>query len=271
VEELLDEDHPNSDNNHTEGSNRSLNSEDSGDDHTDDEDEDDDPYQDMTSAELLQRTLQIMKSAVEMQLDATSMTDQFSPLEQAMLQDRGMVSQERIAASAARETAEEYAAVWDVFQSSLIDLYITPYERRYAVAWMAAELCNFDNDTRQQMLWITNSVERLRLVCACASRAVSMMSARRLATSVTDTTDETSKDLSVGVPMLPPWAKSIRKGTAIEYYWNEEYEWCRGTVVEDPLRIVPDEIVLTIYFPDDDSTHRLPFSADEKARWRPTR
>ena len=78
-----------------------------------------------------------------------------------------------------------------------------------------------------------------------------------------------SQNLNVGTPKLPSWSKKIKKGTILEYFWNEDYGWCRGQVIEDPLRIVPDEIVLTMHFPDDDSTHRLPFSADEKVRWRP--
>mmetsp|Transcript_4400 Transcript_4400/g.11086 ORF Transcript_4400/g.11086 Transcript_4400/m.11086 type:complete len:86 (-) Transcript_4400:165-422(-) len=43
---------------------------------------------------------------------------------------------------------------------------------------------------------------------------------------------------------------------------------CEGTVVEDPIQIA-DELILTIHFGDDDSTHKVPFSPDEKARWRP--
>ena len=54
----------------------------------------------------------------------------------------------------------------------------------------------------------------------------------------------------------------------IEYYWNEECEWCRGEVVDDPVLVV-DELILTVRFFDDGSIQRLPFSGDEKARWRP--
>ena len=73
--------------------------------------------------------------------------------------------------------------------------------------------------------------------------------------------------LKVGTPTLPPWASNIKKGVKVEYYWNEEYEWCKGVIVEDPIMII-DEIVLTVQF-EDGETHRLPFRADEKARWRP--
>jgi hypothetical protein len=234
------------------------------------EDSTEDEYATLTTKELMQRTLQFIKSAVDLQLEQTmSSTTTLSPLEQSILQDGNMISQQQLAADAARDTAEERAAIWDVFQSVLVDEFVTPRERWYAVALMAAELCSFDNATRRQMLCTTNTVERLRMACAAARRAVSWQSAQKLATTVTDTIDASSKDLVVGAPRLPPWAQSIRKGTKVEYYWNEEYAWCRGTVVEEPLRIVDYEMVLTVYFPDDGTTHRLPFSAEEKARWRP--
>jgi hypothetical protein len=239
---------------------------------SDDASEGDDIYAALTPKELMQRTMQFIKSAVDLQLEQTmSSTTDLSPLEQSILQASDMISQQQLAADAALDTAEEHAAIWEVFQSVLVDEFVTPRERWYAVAMMAAELCSFDHAARQQMLCTTHALERLRIACAAASRAVSWQSAQKTATSVTDTVDASSKDLVVGAPRLPPWAQSIRKGTHVEYYWNEEYEWCRGTVVEEPLRIVDYEMVLTVYFPDDGTTHRLPFSADEKARWRPAR
>lgn len=227
-----------------------------------------DEFANLSTKELMQRTMQFIQSAVDLQLEQSS-SSKLSPLEQSILQDGNMISQQQWAADAARDTAEEHAAIWDVFQSILVDEFVTPRERWNAVALMAAELCSFDKTVRRRMLCTTHTVERLRLACAAASKAVSWQSAQNVAASVTDAVDASSKDLVVGAPRLPPWAQSIRKGTEIEYYWNEEYEWCRGTVVEEPLRIVDYEMVLTVYFPDDGTTHRLPFSADEKARWRP--
>ena len=168
---------------------------------------------------------------------------------------------------------------------------MSPQERYFAVPIMAAEICHFPNEVRRQMLVTTQAIERLRIVCRAATNSVADMSTSSLSTSTTLTTiknsvvsmDNTvgtsrggnggsvvmSQNLNVGTPKLPSWSKKIKKGTILEYYWNEDYGWCRGQVIEDPLRIVPDEIVLTMHFPDDDSTHRLPFSADEKVRWRP--
>ena len=42
--------------------------------------------------------------------------------------------------------------------------------------------------------------------------------------------EDSWKDLRVGTPKLPPWAKQIWKGIMVEYYWNEDKEWCLGTL-----------------------------------------
>ena len=79
-----------------------------------------------------------------------------------------------------------------------------------------------------------------------------MSRARKMANSITSKQDESERDLKVGQPELPPWAKNIRKGMVVEYFWNEEYEWCEGTVIEDPVQIA-DELILTLHFEDDDN------------------
>lgn len=112
----------------------------------------------------------------------------------------------------------------------------------------------------------------MRIVLRHLEGTVGMVRARRVANAIAEevTGDGTSDDpkvLRVGQPTLPPWASSIRKGARIEYYWNEEWDWCAGTVVEDPFWIV-DEYILTIEF-EDGEIHKLPFDANEKARWRP--
>merc|ERR1711935_901900 len=112
---------------------------------------------------------------------------------------------------------------WDVFQMSLVD-DIEPSQRRFAVAIMAAELANLKNDLRQEILLVRNGEERLRIVLRELKEIVGMAQARKLASSITDKTDEDDKDLKVGKPLLPPWVKQIKKGTNIEYFWNEEYE-----------------------------------------------
>ena len=59
----------------------------------------------------------------------------------------------------------------------------------------------------------------------------------------------------------------MSEGTRLEYFWNEEFGWCEGVVVGDPVKIV-DELIVTVRF-EDGETHKLPFRADEKVRWRP--
>jgi hypothetical protein len=196
-----------------------------------------------------------------------------------------MLHQQQQVVNDLRETAQEYNIIWNIFRSSLVDM--TPNERYYAVPFMAAEICHFSNSVRRQMLITINPIERLRIACRVASTEVAAMTSTSSTTFTTNnnpivstsmegiTVGNTggvvamSQTLNVGTPKLPTWSQKIKKGTILEYYWNEEYGWCRGQVIEDPLRIVPDEIVLTMHFPDDDSIHRLPFSADEKVRWRP--
>ncbi|EJK49961.1 hypothetical protein THAOC_31110, partial [Thalassiosira oceanica] len=52
----------------------------------------------------------------------------------------------------------------------------------------------------------------------------------------------------------------------IEYWWDETVGWSVGTVVEDPVKVI-DELIITVTFDDDGSTHRLPLKGDEKARF----
>jgi hypothetical protein len=90
-----------------------------------------------------------------------------------------------------------------------------------------------------------------------------------MANQITDDgVDELNKDLKVGQPQLPKWALQITKGTKLEYFWNEDYGWCSGVVTEDPVTIV-DEILLTIRF-EDSETHKLPRTAEDKIRRRPS-
>jgi len=105
-----------------------------------------------------------------------------------------------------------------------------------------------------------------------SSTKVSTSSTGLSSSSSKDLTDEDktyNQDLLVGEPTLPSWAKQIKIGTMIEYYWNDEYGWCRGRVMDKPIQIL-DELIVTVRF-DDGEIHRLPFRGDEKARWKPAR
>lgn len=162
--------------------------------------------------------------------------------------------------------SEEMVAVWEVFQTSLVD-DIAPHDRKYAVAMMAAELADMNNHVRRQVLLTRDSQERLRIVLKELDEMVGMARARKLASKITEKVDDDDRELKVGQPQLPSWAKTIVKGTRIEYFWNEEYGWMAGKVMEDPITVV-DEILLTILF-DDGETHTLPLTAEDKVRWRP--
>ena len=225
-----------------------------------DDDEDDDEYRTLSPSELEARIMNAMRTYVDQQLEVAP-TD-MSPLEQSILEDS------EFSLSAQRQAAEEMAAVLEVFQQYIVDLCPAPVERYYAVGFLAAELASLSNEVRRDILAITDGVARLRIVCREIEILVGMARARKMANQITKEVDDPQKELQVGQPQLPPWAKNIRKGMKLQYYWNEEFGWCEGEVVADPVLIV-DEILLQVYFADDDSTRTLPFSADEKVRWRP--
>mmetsp|Transcript_6134 Transcript_6134/g.9015 ORF Transcript_6134/g.9015 Transcript_6134/m.9015 type:complete len:212 (-) Transcript_6134:158-793(-) len=207
-----------------------------------------------------------MKAIVDQRLATKPKT--ISPLEQSILEESGVSSDIAMRqADAKRNQAEEMAANFDVFISSLLDIAPTRSERLYAVAIMAAEFAGLENDTRRKILSSVDGVGRLRVVLAAAEKRISMVQAKKLTEEITNDTDEGSKDLLVGEPTLPPWAKNLKKGTSVDYFWSEVDGWCTGEVTEDPVMIV-DELIVTVLF-DDGETHRLPFRGDEKVRWRP--
>ena len=235
-----------------------------------DDEEDEDEFINMMAPELIHNTMRYVQSILRQQLEEATAKTQMSPLEQSILEDSEMGQAGNMINPAAIEMAhaEEMSAVWDVFQISLVD-DIEPSQRRFAVAIMAAELANVKNNLRQELLLVRNSEERLRIVLRELKEIVGMSQARKMASAITDKTDESDRDLKVGQPQLPPWARQITKGTKIEYFWNEEYEWCPGVVVEDPVTIA-DELLLTIRF-EDGEEHRLPLNAADKLRWRPAK
>lgn len=232
------------------------------------EEDDDDEFINMPTPELIHNTMRNIQSIIKQQLEDATAKNQLGPLEQSILEDSEMGREGQAINPAKIELAhaEEMSAVWDVFQMSLVD-DIEPSQRRFAVAIMAAELANLKNDLRKEILLVRNGEERLRIVLRELKEIVGMTQARKMASSITDKTDDSQRDLKVGKPQLPPWAKQIKKGTEIEYFWNEEWGWCPGLVAEDPITIA-DELLLTIRF-EDGQEHRLPLSAEDKLRWRP--
>jgi len=235
------------------------------DDDDDDDDEEDDMYAKIPSSDLTSRTLQAMKAIVDQKLNTKYIP--ISPLEESILKESGMDPNMNMG-KMQQDQAEEMAAVFDVFVSSLLDIAPSKIERLYVVGIMAAEFAGLDNNVRRKVLTMVDGVERLRLVLREAEKKIGMVQAKKLTEEIVDKSDEGSKDLQVGAPSLPPWAKNIKKGLKIEYFWNEGEGWCKGEVTETPVMVV-DELLLTILF-EDGETHRLPFRGDEKARWRPS-
>ena len=224
-----------------------------------DEDDDNEDYD--SPSEYVKRCMTAMRTYLDQQLDAS--IRELTPLEQSIIED----TENGLGMSVQREAAEEAVAVYEVFEQYIVDLCPTPTEMYFSVAFMAAEMANLENGVRRKILTMTNGVERLRYVTGLMEDLVGMARARKMANSITEKVNESSKDLKVGTPKLPPWANSIVKGSRLEYFWNEQEGWCKGKVVEEPVMIV-DELIITVEF-DDGEVHRLPFSADEKVRWRP--
>ena len=232
------------------------------DDDDDDDDDDEEQYSEMKGKELIQKTMIGIQTIISRKLE-DALSKKMTPLEKSILEETGVtVPPYEIEVMQAEETT----AVWEVFQASLVD-DIDIQDRKYAIAFMSAELADLKNDVRQQMLITRNAEERLRIVLKELDEINGMASARKFAAQITDKMDDSSKDLKIGVPQLPQWAKTIRKGNRVEYFWNEKYGWVAGEVIKDPELIV-DELLLTIRF-DDGETHTLPLTADEKVRWRP--
>ena len=221
-------------------------------------------YVNLSVGELNQRIMRGLKTLIDQKIhDAAN--SQVSPLEQSILESASMFMPDK---ASQEDQAEEAAAVFDVFSSSLMDIAPTRKEQSYAIAMMAAEIASFSNEMRTKIIAMTNYLVRLQLVCKEIEEILGMKQARRVATSITAEDDEASKDLKVGPPTLPRWASQIRKGTRVEYYWNDEWEWSPGEVVEEPVKIM-NELLLNVRFDVDDEVHTLPLNPDEKVRWRP--
>lgn len=239
----------------------------------DDEDEvsddENDMYQDIDPKLLLPRTMAAIQAFIDQQINTKPI--HISPLEQAILEEKGGIQNAnemiQFLQRQQQNQAEEMAAIFQLFSASILDIAPTSMERLYAVGMLAAEFININQDLRLKLLQTTNGVERLRWVLREIEQLISQESVTKLTDEISQQEREKTRNLKVGVPALPPWSRNIRKGTKIEYFWNEIEGWCKGKVVEDPIRIF-DELILVILF-DDGETHKLPFQADEKARWRP--
>jgi hypothetical protein len=221
-------------------------------------------YATMSVGELNRRIMQGLKSFIDYKIHQAKNANAISPLEMSIVEGTGLMLPDPAAQS---DQAEEMAAVFDVFGSSLADIAPTPTEQSFAIAMMAAEICQFDNEMRSQMLQMTDGVARLKLVCHKVEETVGRNQAMKITQELTEP-EEDEKELQVGAPQLPAWAAQIKKGMRVDYYWNDEWEWASGEVVQDPVKIM-DEYLINVKFDADGEVHTLPLNPDDKVRWRP--
>ena len=215
-------------------------------DEDDEEADDDGMYDDMSPTDMIQALFQDLQAYVDQKVQDAAKKE-MSPLEQAILEDTGIPG-DPVATEQTR--AEQMAAVLIAFRTTLVDICTTAQERYFAVAMMAAEIVVLENPVRRKMLQTVNGLQRLKFVLKEVKQALGMARARKMAEQITDTSDESSKDLKVSVkvvtcchfcsdilcelicnslsqtlqigkPELPPWSKQLRKGMKISYYWNE--------------------------------------------------
>lgn len=222
--------------------------------HEDDEG-DEDFYAELDASNLSSRCLHSMEIIIDQKLSQSTPTI----LEKTILSNTGLPE------DTALSNAEEMAAVMTIFRSELVEINDATI-RRYAIGMMAAEIGRFNNDERKNILMMKDGVERLRFCLRSLDRIISLQRAKDMAQEITQESDGDQMDLKVGTPSFPDWAKRIAAGNRLEYFWNEEYEWLTGTVVE--VEKIIDELIITVLF-DDGETHRLAFLAEEKVRWRP--
>ncbi|CAB9507993.1 expressed unknown protein [Seminavis robusta] len=229
----------------------------------DEEEDDDDEYSDMDPPEMMKELFRLLQTYVDKNVQDAA-NQQMSPLEEAILEGAAAAT-DPITLEKVR--SEQVAATLIAFRGSILDIAPTPTEGYFCIAFMAAEIMDLKNSIRRKLLTMVDGTERLRVVLRQVKEATGMAQARRMAKEITDANDESSRDLKVGTPELPPWSRQITKGMKLEYYWNEEWEWCAAEVIDDPVMVV-DELLVTVRF-DDGEVHKLPFHPDEKARWRP--
>lgn len=162
----------------------------------DDDDDDDDK---MSPTQIIQELFQNLQSYVDQKVEEAS-NKEMSLLERSILEDTGIPA-DPVATEQTR--AEQMAAVLITFRTSLVDICLTPRERYFAVAFLAAEMVDLKNPIRREMLAMVDGLKRLRLVAKEVNEAVGMERARKMAKEITDTTDESSKDLMVSCRPSP--------------------------------------------------------------------
>jgi hypothetical protein len=161
----------------------------------DEEVDDEGMYDDMSPTDMMQALFQDLQAYVDQKVQDAAKKE-MSPLEQAILEDTGIPG-DPVATEQTR--SEQMAAVLIAFRTTLIDICTTPRERYYAVAMMAVEIVDLKNPVRRKMLQMVDGLQRLKLVLKEVKQALGMARARKMAEQITDTSDESSKDLKVSV------------------------------------------------------------------------
>ena len=234
-------------------------------DEDEEDDDNDDIYSDLSTQELVQRSMAAMKTIVDQKMQSATDSAGMTPLEKSILEDAGMPIPNK---DAQLSQAEEYGAVLEIFRTELIDICPTPKDVYFAVGILTAEMADANNEMRAKCLTTTDGVERMRMILRLAEDRINKVAAQRLTEQITEEVSADERDLTVGKSEIPRWAYQIKKGTRVSYFWNETEGWCKGYVAEEPVKI-GDELIITVTFDDDGSTHKLPFLAEEKVRWRP--
>ena len=235
------------------------------DDDEEDDDDDDDIYSDLSTQELVQRSMAAMKAIVDQKMQSATDSAGMTPLEKSILEDAGMPIPNK---DAQLSQAEEYGAVLEIFRTELIDICPTPKDVYFAVGMLTAEMADANNEMRAKCLTTTDGVDRMRMILRLAEDRINKVAAQRLTEQITEEVSADERDLTVGTAEIPQWAYQIKKGTRVSYFWNENEGWCKGYVAEEPVKI-GYELIIAVTFDDDGSTHKLPFLAEEKVRWRP--
>lgn len=149
---------------------------------------------------------------------------------------------------------------WGAIVSSYSDIsYTTKASRRWHMACDGMELLDLDNTEVARLVEMGSGVGRMVEIEGIVRTRVRQ---GKLAKGA-------GVDLEVSkVLAVPEAARMLKVGDRVQYYWNEEYEWCEAEVVgkEGP---VGGEFVVELRFVSDGEVHKVSFGGEDKARWRP--
>jgi Lon protease-like protein len=194
------------------------------------------------------------------------------------------------------------AEAWNAFLLAVTPRVATPEKTnifRYSLAFIVAELMGANDAFRRKLVECTNGNERMRLVLECLEHKIEMLrgkapsganeesdatrqlvGAKKMQIDLGQSTRTATEDLpgfgkiaallghESRLEDIPVWVQALlRKGSRIEYYWNNECRWCSGTVQGDVAYFV-NGLAVPIRFDDDTTVRILPLSGLDLIRWR---